>query len=45
MQERLSPQNIKEQAKKTAREGGSGFVDRIKQNPVPAAMVGIGLNG
>lgn len=47
LQERLSPQNIKEQAKvqvkETARETGSGLVDRIKQNPVPAAMVGIGL--
>ena len=47
LQERLSPQNIKEQAKvqakETAREAGSGFVDRIKHNPVPAAMVGIGL--
>jgi ElaB/YqjD/DUF883 family membrane-anchored ribosome-binding protein len=47
LQERLSPQNIKEQAKvqakETVRESGSGFVDRIKQNPVPAAMVGIGL--
>jgi ElaB/YqjD/DUF883 family membrane-anchored ribosome-binding protein len=47
LQERLSPQNLKEQAKvqakETARETGSSFVDRIKQNPVPAAMVGIGL--
>ncbi len=47
LQERLSPQNLKEQAKvqakETARETGSGFVERIKQNPVPAAMVGIGL--
>ncbi len=47
LQERLSPQNLKEQAKvqakETARGAGSGFVERIKQNPVPAAMVGIGL--
>ncbi|PLS87346.1 MAG: hypothetical protein CYG60_02375 [Actinobacteria bacterium] len=47
IQERLSPQNLKEQAKvqakETARGAGSGFVERIKQNPVPAAMVGIGL--
>jgi ElaB/YqjD/DUF883 family membrane-anchored ribosome-binding protein/F0F1-type ATP synthase assembly protein I len=47
LQERLSPQNLKEQAKmqarETARETGSSFVDRIRQNPVPAAMVGIGL--
>ena len=47
IQERLSPENLKEQAKAqakdTAREAGSGFVARIKQNPVPAAMVGIGL--
>ncbi len=47
LQERLSPQNMKEQAKvqakETAREAGTSFVDRIKQNPVPAAMVGIGL--
>ncbi|MDP9474687.1 MAG: DUF3618 domain-containing protein [Actinomycetota bacterium] len=47
LQQRLSPQNIKEQAKvqakETAREAGTSFMDRIKQNPVPAAMVGIGL--
>ena len=47
IQERLSPQNLKEQAKvqakETARGAGSGLVERIKQNPVPAAMVGIGL--
>ncbi len=47
LQERLSPHNLKEQAKvqakETARETGSGLVDRIKQNPIPAAMVGIGL--
>ena len=47
LQQRLSPQNLKEQAKvqakETVRETGSGFVDRIKQNPIPAAMVGIGL--
>lgn len=24
-------------------EGGHGFVDRIRENPIPAAMVGIGL--
>ncbi|MDP8953207.1 MAG: DUF3618 domain-containing protein [Actinomycetota bacterium] len=47
LQEKLSPQNLKEQAKvqakETVRGAGSGFVERIKQNPVPAAMVGIGL--
>ena len=47
IQERLSPENLKEQAKAqakdTAREAGSGFLERIKQNPVPAAMVGVGL--
>ena len=47
LQQRLSPHNLKEQAKvqakETVRETGSGFVERIKQNPIPAAMVGIGL--
>ncbi len=47
IQERLSSENLKEQgkarAKDMARETGFGLVERIKQNPVPAAMVGIGL--
>jgi len=51
IQERLSPQNLKEQAKDRvkeatvgkAQEAGSGLVDTIRQNPLPAALTGIGL--
>jgi len=51
IQERLSPQNLKEQAKDKvkeatvgkAQEAGSGIVDTIKANPLPAALTGIGL--
>ena len=51
IQERLSPENLKEQAKDRVREAtvgraqeaGSGVVDTIRQNPVPAALAGIGL--
>lgn len=51
IQERLSPQNLKEQAKYQVREatvgrvqeGSSGLMETIKENPVPAAMVGVGL--
>lgn len=51
IQERLSPENLKEQAKDRVREAtvgraqeaGSGVVDTIRQNPLPAALAGIGL--
>lgn len=51
IQERLSPENLKEQAKDRvkeatvgkAQEAGSGIVDTIKANPLPAALTGIGL--
>ena len=51
IQERLSPQNLKEQAKDRvkeatvgrAREARSGVVETIKANPMPAALTGIGL--
>ena len=51
IQERLSPQNLKEQAKDRvkeatvgrAREARSGIVDTVRQNPLPAALTGIGL--
>src|SRR3712207_1723820 len=51
IQERLSPENLKEQAKDRvkeatvgkAQEAGSGLVDTIRQNPLPAALTGIGL--
>ena len=58
IQERLSPENLKEQAKDRveqakdrvkeatvgkAQEAGSGIVDTIRQNPLPAALTGIGL--
>ena len=51
IQDRLSPENLKEQAKDKvkeatvgrAQEAGSGIVETIRQNPVPAALTGIGL--
>lgn len=47
IQQRLSPENVKEQAKTQAKQGardaGSGLVETIKQNPVPVAMIGAGL--
>ncbi len=51
IQERLSPENLKEQAKDKvkeatlgrAQEAGSGIVGTIRQNPIPAALTGIGL--
>jgi ElaB/YqjD/DUF883 family membrane-anchored ribosome-binding protein len=47
IQERLSPQNIKEQAKEqakdTAKGAGSTIMETIRENPMPAALTGIGL--
>ncbi len=51
IQERLSPENLKEQAKDRVREAtvgkaqeaGSGIVETIRANPLPAALTGIGL--
>jgi len=51
IQDRLSPENLKEQAKDRVREAtvgkaqeaGSGIMDTIRQNPLPAALTGIGL--
>ena len=51
IQERLSPENLKEQAKDRvkeatvgrAQEAGSGIVETIRANPLPAALTGIGL--
>lgn len=51
IQNRLSPENLKEQAKDRvkeatvgkAQEAGSGIVETIRQNPLPAALTGIGL--
>ena len=51
IQGRLSPENLKEQAKDRvkeatvgrAQEAGSGIVETIRANPVPAALTGIGL--
>jgi hypothetical protein len=51
IQGRLSPENLKEQAKDRVREAtvgraqeaGSGIVETIRANPVPAALTGIGL--
>ena len=51
IQERLSPQNLKEQAKDRvkeatvgrARDARSGIVDTVRANPLPAALTGLGL--
>ena len=51
IQERLSPENLKGQAKERVREAtvgraqdaGSGLVETIRANPLPAALTGIGL--
>ena len=47
IQEKLSPQNIKEQAKEqakdTAKGAGSTIMETIRENPLPAALTGIGL--
>ena len=51
IQQRLSPENLKEQAKGRvkeatvgrAREARSGIVNTIRENPLPAALTGIGL--
>ena len=47
IQNKLSPQNIKEQAKEqakdTAKGAGSTIMETIRENPVPAALTGIGL--
>ena len=51
IQDRLSPESLKEQAKDRvkeatvgkAQEAGSGIVGTIRANPLPAALTGIGL--
>jgi ElaB/YqjD/DUF883 family membrane-anchored ribosome-binding protein len=51
IQERISPENLKEEAKDRvkeatvgrAQEAGSGIVETIRANPLPAALTGIGL--
>ena len=51
IQDRVSPESLKEQAKDRvkeatvgkAQEAGSGIVDTIRANPLPAALTGIGL--
>ncbi len=47
IQNKLSPQNLKEQAKEqakdTAKGAGSTVVETIRENPLPAALTGIGL--
>ncbi len=51
IQQRLSPENLKEQAKDRVREAtvgrveeaGSGITETIRENPLPAALTGIGL--
>lgn len=51
IQNRLSPENLKEQAKDRVKEAtvgkvqeaGSGIVETIRRNPLPAALTGIGL--
>ncbi len=51
IQQRLSPENLKEQAKDRVRdatvgkveEAGNGITETIRENPLPAALTGIGL--
>jgi ElaB/YqjD/DUF883 family membrane-anchored ribosome-binding protein len=51
IQDRLSPESLKEQAKDRvkeatvgkAQEAGSGIIGTIRANPLPAALTGIGL--
>src|ERR687896_800018 len=51
IQERLSPESLKEQAKDRVKEAtvgraqdaGSGIVGTIRANPLPAALTGVGL--
>ncbi|QIN79689.1 DUF3618 domain-containing protein [Rubrobacter marinus] len=51
IQQRLSPENLKEQAKDRVRDAtvgkvedaGSGIAGTIRENPIPAALTGIGL--
>ena len=47
IQNKLSPQNLKEQAKEqakgTAKGAGSTIMQTIRENPLPAALTGIGL--
>ena len=51
IQDRLSPESLKEQAKDRVREAtvgkaqeaGSGIIGTIRANPLPAALTGIGL--
>ena len=47
IQQRLSPQHIMQRTKDSVREAGvrtsRSVIDKIKANPIPAAMVGIGL--
>lgn len=49
IQERMSPQYMREQAtsqaRDTARQAGSSITETIKNNPVPAALTGVGLVG
>jgi len=52
IQQRLSPENLKEQAKDRVREAtvgraqgaGSSIMETIRANPLPAALTGIGLS-
>ena len=47
IQNKLSPRNLKEQAKEqakdTAKGAGSTIMETIRENPLPAALTGIGL--
>src|ERR671917_2654521 len=44
IQQRLSPENLKEQAKDRVRETTVGrAMETIRENPLPAALTGIGL--
>jgi ElaB/YqjD/DUF883 family membrane-anchored ribosome-binding protein len=47
IEHRLSPRNLMQQTKTSVRRAGVNtshkFIDQVKENPIPAAMVGVGL--
>lgn len=43
IQRRLSPSYMAEQTKDSMRRTGVNIIDKIKSNPIPAAMAGVGL--
>lgn len=40
---RLSPQHVAEQTRDSMRRAGVNIIDKVKRNPIPLAMAGVGL--